>query len=485
MDISTTRYNITFRDGLLWRNGRKLINTEKLIHEISMDCKELSILQVEDIVSNWMDRAAKSTKENVNEIIKEAVENSTILDGFTIIQNTRLYGMSQLLHYINDSTVQFICNLPAAKKDILQMFRTIKPKEFQELKELLAPYLRPKLSITLDDETVADVILNAGAFYTDTKYRKELDNSIKPITLNNEHFAYHNINIEFNDKPELNPTLKEFLGRVSNHEHLCAILWLMFNGIKTPYVVYLHGGGGDGKSSFINMLCRIVKHYGALELDGLFKYFHVFGKALITLTENTDTYLMQSKMIKEITGSSPVSCQEKGKSSFTSTIDGLLIVDSNNKLKLVGEDYEFRRLRYFFVAPTAQGTDKVNPEIYVNKLCENPNEFINYCKLCYEKVGRNNLVEASLEMQQQTYTLVDSYHKYNFEQACIKMGLTFGEEYELTLPDFYKIFDSKVKNKDRFFLDNFKNYLRLTYNVVEYPKALKGLQSNLTKNKLF
>lgn len=475
MYIQPSKYGITFKNGALCRHGRKVTNKEKLIQEIARDCRDLPLSKIEDIIDSWEQEAFNQSGENADDFIKEIIQKSNILKNFVILKEEN----NQLIHYKKDNEFKFISSIPPKNKELVNMLRTYEPEKFQALREAIAPVIRPKLYSTLDDESIADIIFNVSNFFTDQNFVIKLDRPLKPITLNNQDLAYKNLNVVFTDTPKLNPYLKEFLDRVSDHERLCAILWLMFNGIKTPYVVYLYGGGGDGKSSFINMLCKAVKSYGALELDGLFKYFHIYGKALITLTENTDIYLMQNKMVKEITGRSPVSCQEKGKTSFTAVIEGLLMVDSNKNLKLVGEEFEFRRLRHFTVSPVSKKVVKINPDLYTEKLSENFDQFISYCKKCYEAVGINHLVEPSIEMNQAMIGLVDQLQVFEYEEFLKKIGYVVDltsnvEEFEV----YSRILRKRQSvSNNKFFVDNFMRYLKLKYGVDRQNGIFSGLRN--------
>lgn len=463
---------ITNDRGVLKRNGR-VITDEKIIPELLKKDKNLTYTQAEELITEWKNNDSNTELVNINEYIKQEVYNSGILDNFIIVKQ---FGAS-LLHYKGENNdIHFIAALPANNAIMAYAFQTYCPQDFQYLRETLTPYIRPKLHVAVDDTLLTNVILNANNFFTDIDKKIELPRGIKPVTINGKELAYHNLEIPKKKDIQLSKYLQEFLNRVTDHKQLCAILWLMFNGIKTPYVVYLQGSGGDGKSSFIEMLCRLVKSYAAFELDGKHKYYHMFGKALLVLTENTDTYLLQNKSVKEVTGNSNVSCQEKGKTSFTSTITGLLIVDSNLKPKLIGEEYEFRRLRYFEVTPPSI-TERLSVEDYINELGNSPVDFVNYCEQCYDEVGKNNQVENSESMYTLTKTLIDSAYTYKFEKAIKKCGFNIGEGLEMDVNDFYDTFYKKVKeaSSDRFLLDNLKTYLRIYYKVFELNGKLTNI----------
>ena len=187
----------------------------------------------------------------------------------------------------------------------------------------------------------------------------------------------------------LSPKLKEFLTQVQNHRHLCAILWGSLNGIRYPYVVYLFGRGNDGKTGFVNMLAKLFGGSIAKYQDSdKFAMRNMFGKALINVSENTNPHLLQSHTIKNITGGSLLNIEAKGKTGFAGEVRGLIIVDSNISPQLLGEEYETRRLRYFPVKPiTISEDDRMTQDNYVKALHSTPNEFLNYCRQCFEELS--------------------------------------------------------------------------------------------------
>lgn len=459
--------------GILKRNGRA-VSDEKLVSEILKKDKTLSYSQAEALIEEWKKDLPLQIMTNVNEFIRKEVMESGILDNFVVIQSQ---GAS-LLHYKSyNGSLEYVDSLPIESKFLAHAFHKFEPEKFRELRIELAPCLRPKLYVTVDDAAIAAAILNACHFYTDRSKVEDLgEETIKPLTLNGKGAAYHSIDFKYNPNPILNPYLKDFLSRTRNHEHLCAILWLMFNGIKTPYLVYLYGAGGDGKSSFSNMLCKLVRRHSAFQKDGTHSFFHMFGKALITISENTDTFLLQHKNIKEITGGSIVACEEKNKTAFSAKITGLLLADSNVKPKLVGEEFEFRRMRYFETEPLPLGVEKISADRFTEELGKNSNDFISYCKQCYDKHGKNDMVENNDDMYNLTRTLVDSHTTYKYEKTVTAMKINFNKEKSLTVKEFYDMYYKANKNNpDRFYLDNFKTYLRVYHKVTEEGGVFKGV----------
>lgn len=192
-------------------------------------------------------------------------------------------------------------------------------------------------------------------------------------------------NVKFSD---LNEHLQDLLSRIENHKHLCAIIWGSLTGVSLPYLVYLIGTGGDGKSSFINMLIKIVNGSVAIYSGkGDFAGGEMYGKAIIQVSENTNPYLLNDGLIKSITGGNTIRVNSKGKDAFFAQFKSLVIADSNENLEVIGDPSEIRRLRYHKInPPNITEEDIISPDIYTDLLNSTQNEFLNYCNQCFDEL---------------------------------------------------------------------------------------------------
>jgi len=263
----------------------------------------------------------------------------------------------------------------------------------------------------------------------------------------------------------LNSYLSELLLRISNHKHLCAIIWGSLNGRSYPYVVYLVGTGGDGKTSFINMLIKLVNGSAANFQSGSdFSGGNMYGKAIVQVAENTNPYLLHDSQLKNITGGGLVHINRKNKDAFSAHFKTLVIADSNIHLEVDGDPSEQRRLRYHEVTPpnlTEEST--LSPDEYVALLSSTPNEFLNYCRQCFEELktpfGLIEIPEDNKEVLAKLYNsgngskfkkFIDSFpnHEFGATNTCNRNEII--EELEKkhsTIKNIRVLFEKYLRNK--------------------------------------
>lgn len=378
-------------------------------------------------------------------------------------------------------------------KEWVNIFLKYKNEDIVDLKKRLAPLISPKSPYSMSLEDAAYVLANSLDFSKRMDLKEDLLGDIKPVTLaTSEEISLYKVDYEKIDNPVLNPHMQEFLSRVSDHEYLCAITWIMFNGQKSPYIVYLYGTGGEGKSSFLNVLANNVGTVAAFQSYNQFSNYNMYGKAMILLTENTNVFLLQDQVVKQLTGNSKVHCEEKHtKGSFTSNLPGTLYADANKMLKLKGEEAEFRRLRIFKVKKPKY-IAQLDMKTYEACLNEDFNSFLNYCRICFEKVGSSNgwLVPASETQAADFKALTDKGFIHQSEQILHKMFRDLNLEYadkgvmdsNMFWSSFYKLPEAQ---KDKFLADNIKDYLFLHKQVVEIGTQMQGIQQKSSDRTSF
>ncbi len=205
-------------------------------------------------------------------------------------------------------------------------------------------------------------------------------------------------------KPELNPYLKEFLDKMSDHEYFCAYLYCNWLGILVEQVLYIQGEGGDGKSSFLGMLEDISMKTLGTYSEGSNAMYDMKDCSIITLAESVEKHLLQKSEIKALTGRDPVSMNGKYRDAYSGKVKGLFIVHANCNPLIVGQEAEIRRLRLFFMDAKKKKTKTIDPEEYRSLLAENRMGFVAYCRQCYETLKTSEkLVKDPPSM--------DIYHK--------------------------------------------------------------------------
>jgi hypothetical protein len=214
-----------------------------------------------------------------------------------------------------------------------------------------------------------------------------------------------------------------------------------------------------------------------------FSNFGMFNKALIVLSENNNPRVLQKAEVKQLTGDSIVSIEQKGKDRFTGTLSGLLMIDSNVLPEIDGDSYELRRLRLFKFEPL-KATEFYSKEMYENYLGQNFNDFINYCRICYEKIGQNWTVLPSPNQQAQFKSLQDKAQLVMNQELWAKIirsgDFVLDPNSEIDESLFYKSLQSMTNLKEfkkNYGLSNFLKYLKNEHSIKAEHGRIYGLKA--------
>lgn len=327
----------------------------------------------------------KTTKE-LEVDIEALIRESKIFDGFVVFKNTLTKSLT-VYYEKQDGSRDFVGSLKDFTPIVLEdFFITEQRGKLQELSAILKPAINPKKTISnLAMLEYCIDVLNPK----DTLRVYETDESPHPVVVQGcNHLALKYL--PFTEQPvtldNLNPFLKEFLTRVERHKHLCAVLWTNLIGLKTPYVIYLQGRGGDGKSAFVEALSAIIGSSAPFDLEK-FNGYLMYNKSILTLHENNSINIMQNAFIKAVSGGDSVKIEGKNRDAFYDSIRGQVIIVSNHQPKIQGFDAETRRLCYYPVkSPDIDKADLWLQDNYRKQLMSTPNEFFNYCRICYEEL---------------------------------------------------------------------------------------------------
>jgi len=268
-------------------------------------------------------------------------------------------------------------------------------------------------------------------------------------------------------KSDLNPRLVDLLDNIINHEYLCAIIWGTLNGIHYPYLVYLKGSGGDGKSSFIAMLGKLYKNsIATFQEKDKFSNRNMYNKGIINITENNNPYLLSKSIIKAITGGNYVNIEGKGKDGFNGQIMGLMIADSNINLSLLGEDFESRRLRYYEVV-RRDIKDRVGKQKYLEEISSTPNEFLNYCRQCFEKHSTDEgLIKPEPNQDEILLKFQDPTIRTKFTKFLEKRyrNTTFNKDLKMDRGEVNLVL-LETFPRDEFVISNFERFIKHEHGV--------------------
>lgn len=468
------------------RYANQPVEKRKLVQEILEMGAELE--EVEPIIELLKQKCIERQKfsdQSFDEIEQVIHSFHYVIDKFQIVLNKN-NPEQKLIYLIEGTRAKLLASSLPGTDELVRLLANIYPEDMALLHKEIQLRTEKKKRHHVTMESCIKLLVNSiiNALYTKTPM--PIDYDIKPLTLSNSsEFSAHKLNYEYKETPQLNPHLKELLGRITDSDRLCALLWICFNGHKSPYVIYLYGEGGEGKSSFTGMLRRKIGKdvVASFDSSNQFSNFGMFNKALIVLSENNNPRVLQKAEVKQLTGDSIVSIEQKGKDRFTGTLSGLLIIDSNVLPEIDGDSYELRRLRLFKFEPL-QATEFYSKEMYESFLGENFNDFLNYCRICYENIGQNWTVLPSPNQQAQFKSLQDKAQLVMNQELWAKL-IRSGEfaidpRSEIEESTFYKALQNITNLKEfkkNYGLSNFLKYLKHEHAIKSEHGRIYGLKA--------
>ena len=481
-------YGLGQREGKIYdlRNtGRRKYFTDDELF-LFLKHKGVPIPKIEESIKVLKEEADKASKPG--EVSKVKIEIASEMNPFrNIVIITNVTERSDVVYYKNGNITEVISSLSAFDSRLLRnILRVYEPDFLDGLHYRMASAISPKDWTLISDIQVLDICFNVGILNT-TVERITVRSDMHPAIL--EHLnKMCLVTIPFKLQEgvglqDLHPYLRDFLERVEYHEYLCAILYSHFCGNLLPYVVYLKGNGGDAKTSFISMLGRLTRSIATFDGSDRFNYFNMYGKSILGLSENESTKLMENKVVKSVTGGNYVPIEGKGRNSFNGQVRGLILVDSNYDLELLGKEYEKRRLRYFRVQPLVKSHDfvEVLQEYFIDQMLTTSNEFLNYCRQWYEKlqiVGSHGLVQTLPNHEEIFQELIDVVQEHKFGEfyrnfICRKYIICEGSKCESLeiLTEIERRFP-----REPFIIRNFKKYLESNYSIKISGKFFIGIK---------
>ena len=476
------------------KKGSKALSDEDILQEVLLRDEDLSIKAARQELIELKEVARKVSndgEEDTDNLIEAIILEAQPLKNFFIVSvigsNTLVYYRStELVKGVNITSIHGVCTLGAFDNPrfALEYLCKYEADLLQTLYIKLSPFSGKKRLANVSLEDTVTTIINTTHPQL-TLPRIKLDNDPQTVGLEGLcEFALSTIPYKKQDVvfTDLAKTMQSFLSRVEHHQYLCAIIWSHLIGNMLPYVNYMRGFGGDGKTGFILYLGQLTKSFASFDANTTFNYYNMFGKAIISIEENTTTHLMQNKVLKSITGGNLVQIEGKNKDAFTSQIRGLLFVDSNYDLECANTADERRRLRFFRVKPIVDlDNNTMSLQMYLNDLKTTNNEFLNYCRQCFDilevknsggliqKTPNHDSVFESMRDLVQDSVFADFYKKY------VEPKYEICKDSECDMTDIL-INLTKQFSKDKFAKNNFKQWLRSEHNVLCDGRLFLGMK---------
>ncbi len=230
------------------------------------------------------------------------------------------------------------------------------------------------------------------------------------------------------------PTWNEFLSRLDYPEVFQAWVWSLFeptNNVRQ--VLWMQGGGNDGKSSVQKALERMFgeNHVYAMKVgDEHEKWFanSVYGKCLVNYADCSNIYLLRTNSIKQLTGGDTTSIEGKGVNAFRGKIYAKLLVTSNQKPMINPEsDAETSRLIVLTVKSLPEAAKDAGFE---NRLVAEQSAFLHACQVSYQALiaPGNNRIELPIGLTDRILSECAS-EMYYVLQDFVDRHLEFGKNY--------------------------------------------------------
>ncbi len=230
------------------------------------------------------------------------------------------------------------------------------------------------------------------------------------------------------------PTWNEFLSRLDYPNVFCAWVWSLFepsNNVRQ--VLWLQGGGNDGKSSVQKALERMFgeQHVYAMKVgDEHEKWFSnsVYGKCLVNYADCSNVHLLRTNSIKQLTGGDTTSIEGKGVNAFRGKIYAKLLVTSNHKPIINPESSaETSRLIALSVASLPESAKDAGFE---DRLVAEQSAFLHKCQIEFAKIVSkgNNKLELPVALQDKMLAECAS-ELYYVLQDFVERHLEFNPEY--------------------------------------------------------
>jgi hypothetical protein len=131
-----------------------------------------------------------------------------------------------------------------------------------------------------------------------------------------------------------------------------------------------------------------------------------------------------------------------------------------------------------------KATEFYSKEMYENYLGQNFNDFINYCRICYEKIGQNWTVLPSPNQQKQFKSLQDKAQLVMNQELWAKIirsgDFVLDPNSEIDESLFYKSLQSMTNLKEfkkNYGLSNFLKYLKNEHSIKAEHGRIYGLKA--------
>ena len=178
---------------------------------------------------------------------------------------------------------------------------------------------------------------------------------VSPVRfLSSPGFCWRRLDFDLAEDAGEHTALDGFLSRCSDPQAVGQWIGSLFVESPREQYLWLHGEGGDGKSTLVRFLARLLgdgyRSRVVPQPGDRFWTAGVVGASLVAFNDTNNYGFPASGLFKSLTGGDAVQVEEKGKPLKNVTISAKFIFTSNEKPKLSSERADRRRAIYIEVA---------------------------------------------------------------------------------------------------------------------------------------
>jgi putative DNA primase/helicase len=167
------------------------------------------------------------------------------------------------------------------------------------------------------------------------------------------------VKIDTNNKrcPKIDKFFKDLVGEDKKQilYELCA--YCLYRGYPAQYFFFLYGTGQNGKSTFVNLLVRLLGKNNVSGVDlrsfqnNRFAKALLFEKLLNVSREVDESTIRETSVLKELTGGDLITAEEKFKTPFSFTNHAKILIQANSIPATADKTDAFYRRDYIIEFP--------------------------------------------------------------------------------------------------------------------------------------
>jgi len=340
--------------------------------------------------------------------------------------------------------------------------------------EILDLILHENEAIPLSEFNKYDKILNLKNGVYDIRQRKVLPHSPHYFSTNQQPVIYN---------PEAKcPAILEFLHDILDEDLIQFVIeWIAYCCLPetTPdKIVILKGGGGEGKSTLLNIINHFLGHINIAHMslheiaEDKFMKAQLYGKMANICGDIDGKAINETGIIKNLTGGEPIQAQFKGIDSFTYQSYAKLMFSANNLPKSIDTSKGWDRR--WFIVPFVKSVpeEKKMERSILDKRLTSPEELSGLLNLVIQAIHKLESNKYKFAIPEATKKALMEYKLSKDELAqFITLNCETNKKTKMKSTDFYYAFkdwlqdehdqiaDSKNKIKEQLSQKGFKTEL--------------------------